>query len=273
MPSHVQRLRERNFVSTQREEPTPPALLPDANKVPLTILYRDEAIVAIDKPAGLLVHRSRIDTRATEFAVQKLRDQIGQPVFLVHRIDRPTSGVLLFALNPETARSLCEQFQNRTTLKTYSAIVRGRPPAQGVHDEPLIEKRDAVSDQQADENKPPQPAITEFRTMQSWTVPYSTGTYPVSWYSQVDITPKTGRRHQIRRHFNHMAFPLIGDTTHGDRRHNRLFRDVFGIRRLLLVARTLELTHPKTGQPVCIRAELGAEFELAIKKLNAADQE
>ena len=238
----------------------------------LKILYQDQHIVAIDKPNGLMVHRSKIDVRATQFALQMLRDQIGQPVFPAHRIDRPTSGVLLFALDKETARNLSEQFQSRSVTKQYTAIVRGIPAASGTWNEPLVEKPDRIVDRLADHNKPAQPAVTKFKTIRSWQIPFATGPtakYANSRYSLVEINPLTGRRHQIRRHFNHMAHPIVGDTTHGDRRHNRLFREQLKINRLLLVAKSLSFHHPITENNLTIEADLGLEFEKAIKQLNS----
>ena len=235
----------------------------------LTILHHDRYLVAIDKPAGLMVHRSRIDVHANQFALQMLRDQIGQKVFPIHRLDRPTSGVLLFALDRDIAKNLNQQFQARSVHKTYTAIVRGIPAPSGVWDEPLLEKPDPIVDAMADENKPPQPAITQFQTIGSWEVPFSTGKYPHSRYSLVNIFPKTGRRHQIRRHFNHMSHPIIGDTSHGDRRHNRLFRERFGSRRLLLVASSIGLIHPELKTPLTINAAVGVDFEYAIAQLDS----
>lgn len=234
----------------------------------LPVLYQDEHLVVIDKPAGLLVHRSRIAVDAREFALQMLRDQIGCPVFPIHRIDRPTSGVLVFALSSEIAKLLCQQFNDRTIEKTYEAIVRGHPPASGRTDEPLKEKLDKTTDSLADQNKPAQSAITEFETIESWTVPFSTGKYPQSRYSLVSARPLTGRKHQLRRHFNHLAYPIVGDTTYGDRRHNRLFREQFGVKRLLLVAKTMTFEHPVSGETIEVAAERGAEFENAIEQLN-----
>ncbi len=234
----------------------------------LSILFQDAHIVAINKPAGLLVHRSRIDVHATQFAMQRLRDQIGQPVFPVHRIDRPTSGVLLFALDSETARELSRQFENRSVTKTYCAIVRGHPPTSGCWDEPLLEKHDRIVDKHADKSKAAQAAMTQFETVKHWTVPYSAGKYATSRYSIINVQPLTGRKHQIRRHFNHMAYPIIGDTTYGDRRHNRLFRERFGIHRLLLVAKSLEFVHPKTSLAQKLESHLGFEFEEAIRRLD-----
>ena len=174
---------------------------------PLEIVYQDESLVAINKPAGLLVHRSRIDVRATEFALQRLRDQIQQSVFPVHRIDRPTSGVLLFALDSKIAAAVAKQFEQRTVEKSYHAIVRGFLPENGCWDEPLVEKHDRIVDRKAQKNKAAQPATTQFRLSWQWEIPFSAGKYPTSRYSLATIRPLTGRKHQIRRHFNHMAPP------------------------------------------------------------------
>ncbi len=234
---------------------------------PLQILFQDDHLVAINKPAGLLVHRSRVDVHATEFALQILRDQIGQIVFPVHRIDRPTSGVLLFALNKDAARELAVQFANRTVGKLYLAIVRGKTPQSNRWDEPLVEKQDQATDGKAQKKKPAQDAITEFITLNSWTVPFSAGKYPQSRYSLVEARPLTGRKHQLRRHFNHMAYPIIGDTTYGDRRHNRLFREQFDVQRLLLLAKRLRFSHPINGCDVEVEADVGLEFKTALSQL------
>jgi len=90
---------------------------------PLEILYQDEYLIAINKPSGLLVHKSPIDKHETRFALQELRDQIGQYVYPVHRLDKPTSGVLLFALDREIAKSMSQYFRNNLVHKEYTAIV------------------------------------------------------------------------------------------------------------------------------------------------------
>ena len=231
------------------------------------ILYQDNFVVAVNKPAGLMVHRSRIDIRATQFAMQLLRDQIGQPVFPVHRIDRPTSGVLLFALNKESARHLSQQFAERSVSKSYVAIVRGWTEEAMRWEEALVEKQDRMTDGKARRNKPAQQAITEFKRLDKWSIPFSAGKYPTSRYSMVEAKPLTGRKHQLRRHFNHMAHPIVGDTTYGDRRHNRLFREQFGADRLLLMAKRLELVHPITGNALVIEAEMDDSFTDAISAL------
>ena len=238
----------------------------------LEIIYQDDHLVAVDKPAGLLVHRSKIDVRARNYALQTIRNQIGRPVFPVHRLDRPTSGVLLFALSSEVARLVSNQFEKRTIEKNYTAIVRGVPPKLGKCEIQLLEKPDRVVDQRVDPDKAARSATTKFETLGSWQVPYSAGKYSRSRYSLVKIRPVTGRRHQIRRHFKHMAYPIIGDTTHGDRRHNRLFRKRFDLRRLMLVASELKLSHPITSETITICAELGGEFERALECLGLHEQ-
>ena len=236
----------------------------------LEVVFQDDSLVAINKPAGLFVHRSRLDVYATEFALQMLRDQIQQFVFPVHRLDRPTSGVLLFALDEVNAAAVSKQFEERSVQKTYHAIVRGFVAESGEWDEPLVEKQDRIVDRQARQGKPAQSAATRFELVRQWEVPYSAGKYPASRYSLARIRPLTGRKHKIRRHFNHMAHPIIGDTTYGDRRHNRLFAEQFGCHRLLLAATELELAHPVTGERITIAAGLGGEFERASESLSRA---
>lgn len=233
----------------------------------LEILYRDEYLVAVNKPSGLLVHRSEIDRRETRFALQLVRDQLGQWVYPVHRLDRPTSGVLLLALNPDVARRLGEAFTAGAVEKTYLTVVRGIPPEAGIIDYPLTEELDRHSDRLARPDKGPQPAVTEFRRLATVELPCPVGRYPSSRYSLVEARPKTGRKHQLRRHFKHLFHPLIGDTKHGEGRHNRFFRDTFDCHRLLLAAVEITLPHPVTGQPLRITAPLEDRFAAVIEKL------
>jgi tRNA pseudouridine65 synthase len=230
----------------------------------LTILYQDEWLVAIDKPAGLLVHRSMIDRHETRFAMQMLRDQLGRHVWPLHRLDKPTSGVLLFALSQEVARQMGEHIASRETVKQYLAIVRGYTDEQGLIDYPLKEELDKISDRQADSQKPAQEAITAYERLATVELPYAVGRYATARYSLLAITPETGRKHQIRRHMKHIFHPIVGDTTHGDGRHNQLFRDRFDCRRLLLMASSLQFTHPVSGKTIVIEAAPDAPFLRAI---------
>jgi tRNA pseudouridine65 synthase len=233
----------------------------------MDILYLDDVMIAVHKPSGLLVHRSLIDTRETRFALQLVRDQIGQRVYPVHRLDKPTSGILVFALNPATARNLTAQFTAGHVQKTYRAIVRGYTDQAGVIDYALREDLDKIADACADPGKAPQCAITHYRRISTVELPHPVGQYRTARYSLVELRPKTGRKHQLRRHMKHIFHPIVGDTTHGDGRHNQFFRDHFGNQRLLLAATALQLSHPQSGAPLAMTAPPGADFACIVNAL------
>lgn len=230
----------------------------------LEILYRDEHLVAINKPSGLLVHRSLIDRHETQFAIQQTRDQIGQKVYPVHRLDKPTSGVLLFALDSDTARLLTEQFTAGQVQKTYLAIVRGYAEENGIIDYPLKEQLDKIADADANPDKPAQEAITHYRRIATVEFPLAVGRYTTARYSMLELQPKTGRKHQLRRHMKHIFHPIVGDTTHGDGKHNALFREKFGCHRLLLHASSLQLQHPHQNTNLTIKAPAPADFQCQV---------
>jgi len=211
---------------------------------PLTVLYRDRHYVAIDKPPGLLVHRSRI-SRDRVFVLQTLRDQLDQRVYPVHRLDRATSGVLVFGLSAEAAGRLVRQFEQRRVDKAYLAVVRGWVDERGLIDHPLADDEGSGR---------PQAARTRFRRLATIELPVRVDRYPSTRYSLVSVFPETGRRQQIRKHFKHISHHLIGDTTHGNGRHNRLFRQRLGIGRLLLKAARLAFDHPYSGERIRLDA-------------------
>ncbi|RMG32347.1 MAG: pseudouridylate synthase [Gammaproteobacteria bacterium] len=204
----------------------------------LPILHIDDHLVVIHKPPGLLVHRSAL-SRDRMFVLQTLRDQIGQRVWPVHRLDRATSGVMVFALDPKVARDLAGQFERHEVKKEYRALVRGWTDEQGVIDHPI---RDAESGAAL------QRAVTRYRRLARVELPVAVDRYPTSRYSLVAVEPLTGRRHQIRRHLKHISHHLIGDTTYGSGRHNRFFRERYDIHRLMLTAERLTIVHPVTGE-------------------------
>ncbi|KFZ31700.1 pseudouridine synthase [Pseudidiomarina salinarum] len=226
----------------------------------LPILLQDDYLVAIDKPSGLLVHRSWIAKQETEFALQQVRDQIGQHVYPVHRLDRPTSGILLFAKDPDTARLMTGQFTAREVRKTYHAVVRGYLDS-GTLDYPLKEELDRIADKQADPDKLAQPAVTDYVCLQQIELPFAVSKkHATSRYSLMRLHPHTGRKHQLRRHMSHLRHPIIGDTNHGDGRHNRFFQQHFDLRRLLLAATGLAFTHPHTKTAVQIELPIPEEL-------------
>ncbi|AZG73953.1 tRNA pseudouridine(65) synthase TruC [Shewanella livingstonensis] len=226
----------------------------------IDILFEDEHIVAIHKPAGLLVHRSYLARRERFFAMQMTRDLVGCHVFPVHRLDRPTSGVLLFAKSSEVARLLCEQFADHSIKKHYLAIVRGNMHESGTLDYALKQEFDDLGDKHVDPNKAAQEAVTDYQPLLNTDIPFSSGRYPSSRYGLVRLSPQTGRKHQLRRHMAHLRHPIVGDTTHGDGKQNKFFREHFNINRLWLIAKSLQFMHPVTQQPMHIETELESQW-------------
>ena len=241
-------------------------------EIPLEIIYQDDYLVAINKPSGLLVHRSMIDRHETRFAIQLLRDQIGQRVYPTHRLDKPTSGVLLFALAPENAKHVTRQFENRTTSKHYIAVVRGHTKPEGVIDYPLKEQLDKIADRQAQQDKEAQDAVTAYQTLSTVELPFAVRPYETSRYSLVKLIPKTGRKHQLRRHMKHIFHPIVGDTTHGDGHHNASIREHFNCHRLLLHSRELTITHPVNGDEIHLQADFDDAFKHISKAFNWSDR-
>lgn len=220
----------------------------------LEIAYQDADVVVIHKPAGLLVHRSYLARKEQWFAMQLLRDQIGQKVYPVHRLDRPTSGLLLFALSAAVARALSQQFAEQTVERGYHTVVRGYLDNQGTITAPLSVQIDKYDDERTQVNKAAQSACSHYQCLKQIELPFAVGKrYATSRYSLAKVWLETGRKHQIRRHFAHLRHPIIGDTRYGDGRHNQFFRTYFGIEQLLLAATSLSFIHPIKKQPIEIK--------------------
>lgn len=216
----------------------------------LEICYQDACLVAINKPHGLLVHRSNIAKDTDEFALQQLRSQLHQKVYPVHRLDRKTAGVLLFALTPEMNIILQQQFMLQQVKKTYHAIVRGFVQEYGTIDYPL--KNDIGKIQEA---------VTHFKLLKTAELAVPNGKFSSARFSLVEIYPQTGRMHQIRKHFAHIFHPIIGDRPHGCNKQNRMFLEMWGHHEMLLHAYQLELNHPESGERIVIRAGYQAPFQ------------
>jgi tRNA pseudouridine65 synthase len=231
----------------------------------LSVLYRDDFLVAIHKPAGLLVHRSDIDRHETRFAVQLLRDQIGRRVHPLHRLDKGTSGVLLFAFDADSAREVGGQFERNEVRKQYLAVVRGWPPAAGIIDHPLARRFDDYGRKPGPAGKAEAlPAVTGYRRLATIELPAAVDRYPTSRYALLSLAPQSGRQHQLRRHMKHIAHPIIGDATWGKGVHNRFFRQRFGCGRLLLACTCIELRHPLDGHALSIKAPPEESFASVI---------
>jgi tRNA pseudouridine65 synthase len=215
----------------------------------LNILFQDDDFIAINKPHGLLVHRSPIARDAEEFALQILRDQLNRRVFPVHRLDRKTGGVLLFALSKDVEKLMQQQFYENKVDKIYLAIVRGHTPDEEEIDYPLRK-----------ENGTLQEAFTRYKTIARAELDVPLGSHPTSRYSLVEAKPETGRMHQLRKHFSHIFHPIIGDRTHGCNKQNKLFKERWELDTMLLHASQLSFNHPVTNIPVHIGAPLQDEF-------------
>ncbi|MCW8310992.1 pseudouridine synthase [Sphingobacterium thalpophilum] len=225
--------------------------------MPLEILYQDDVIVAINKPHGLLVHRSSIARDTSEFALQLLRDQLGQTVYPAHRLDRKTGGVLLFSLNKETDQYLQKSFQEHQIDKKYLAILRGFAPTDGVIDYPLKKENGTLQD-----------AKTTFRLLANSELPVPFGKFPTSRYSLVEANPLTGRMHQLRRHFAHIFYPIIGDRPHGCNKQNKFWKETYQMDTMLLHASQLTFKHPLSNHMIHIKAPLQADFQRVLDILD-----
>lgn len=223
---------------------------------PLPLLYQSADLVAINKPHGLLVHRSPIASDASEFAVQLLRDQLGQRVYPVHRLDRKTGGVLLFALNELMNSAMQILFAEGGVQKTYVAIVRGYTPDELTIDYPLRRDDDVLQD-----------AVTHVKTLRRTEIPLPFGKHATSRYSLVELTPTTGRMHQLRKHMAHILHPIIGDRPYGCNKQNKLFKEYFEMNTMLLHAQGLEFVHPVRLEPIVITAPWQAEFARMMRAL------
>ncbi len=199
--------------------------------------------------------------------MQMVRDQIGRSVFPVHRLDRPTSGALIFALSKEGGRFLSEEFAAARVGKTYLAVVRGTPPEETLIDHPLREELDRKADFDATRVKPAQEARTRVRRLATVELDVQVDKFPTSRYALVEARPETGRKHQIRRHLRHLGHPIVGDVTHGSGKHNRFFQNAFGSRRLLLACTSVTFRHPRTKAEVRVRAPLAQDFKSLLDAL------
>ena len=234
----------------------------------LPVIYKDDYFVAINKPAGLLVHRSVIAKDEKCFALQMVRDQVGKPVYPVHRLDKPTSGVLLFALSREVARKTSDLFSANTIHKKYLAVVRGYTENAGTIDYSLREVKDAMFNTPKLNTEKRRDAITKYIRVATVELPDMVDKYSTSRFSLVELIPKSGRRHQLRRHMKHISHPIIGDTKYGKGKYNRYFRSTFNCHRLMLAATELRFLHPVTSAEITIKSGLDSGFSLILNEFS-----
>ena len=228
-----------------------PAAVPAA----LHVLHVDDQLAVVDKPAGLMVHDSALARGETDFAADRLRAQFGRQVFLVHRLDRATSGCLLLAFDRDSASALGRALMAGQVDKDYLAVCRGWPADAAFTVDHALD---------GGPGKPlKKPAVTRFARLATTELALPSAGFETSRYALLRASPVTGRFRQIRRHLKHLSHHLIGDTSHGDGRHNRQFR-MLGIHRMLLHAQVLGFPHPADGRPKRVSAPVDAEFARAV---------
>ncbi|MGM0578825.1 MAG: pseudouridine synthase [Myxococcota bacterium] len=215
---------------------------------PVEILHRDARLVVVHKPSGLAVHKGW--ARDPHYAMTVTRDAIGQRVYTVHRLDRATSGALVFALDSEGAGVVQRAFREQRVTKRYLALVRGIPPREGTVDHALKKRKGEAETL---------PAQTDFRRL--WIFRRR--------YSLVEAWPRTGRTHQVRRHLRHLSCPIVGDVNYGDGRHNRLFRSEHDLHRLALHAAEIVVPHPETGEDLAVQAPLPDDLRGPLERIGA----
>lgn len=221
----------------------------------IQVLHADEYLAVVNKPAGLAVHDSRLVRGDSAFLVDRLRARLGRRVYPAHRLDRATSGCLLIAFDARTAAALGAQLMSRTVTRRYLAVCRGWPAGEFTVDHPL---------DGGPGRKEKKLALTRFTRLATVELDMPSQSFPTSRYALLQAEPATGRFRQIRRHLKHVSHHLIGDTSHGDGRHNRNFR-MLGIHRMLLHAWWLEFDHPHDERRLAITAPPDAEFRKALR--------
>ena len=220
----------------------------------LNVIFEDDYLVAVYKPEGLLVHKSAIDKHETHFLLQQLRDQIGAYVYPIHRLDKPTSGIVLMAKTPDVVAAIKMQMEANIAIKEYLLVCRGYSPEAGCVDHALKPINDFKRKQGKPFDRPAQDAITAFERLATLELPIAIDKYPCSRFSLVRACLLTGRKHQLRRHFKHLSHPIIGCPRYGKSAYNHYFAEHLGVARLLLHASRLQILHPKTGKPLLLLA-------------------
>jgi 23S rRNA pseudouridine1911/1915/1917 synthase len=243
-------------------EPKSAEALPE--EIPLQILFEDADLLVLNKPAGMVVHPAAGHDEHTlvNALLHHCKGQlsgiggVARPG-IVHRLDKDTSGCLVVAKNDATHLILSEQFAGRTLEKIYNAILCGDLPRESgeihaaIARHPTHRKRMAVMDRTGRE------ARTGYKVLER-----------LQGATFVEIILHTGRTHQIRVHFQHLGFPVVGDDTYGAK-HNKRLTEKSGLTapRQLLHARKIGFVHPKTKKKMSFQAPLPADFQEVLQAL------
>lgn len=234
------------------------------------VLYCDDWYIAVEKPAGLFVHRSDADRSNQDVLLPELQQQLAQRLYVVHRLDRPTSGLLLLAKSSHAASLMAPLFAHRQVAKRYMAVVRGFLPDDGTCEIPLVpEKGRGLPSTHPFAT--PKPATTNWKIQSRFDLPVENARYPTTRCTLVNVFPKSGRFHQIRRHFNYLGYPILGDTQHGDSRLNRILaQSRWAVRHMLLTAASLSFNHPITQNRLTIACPLNSDFKHFLSESRTA---
>jgi tRNA pseudouridine65 synthase len=222
----------------------------------IPILYEDEYCLVVNKPSNLIVHHSSFARNIEETSLTDLVREKGFPnASPVHRLDRKTSGCLLFSKEKEFVSTFQQLFESDQIEKKYTALVRGWLPESGVIDSPVKNERGNYKE-----------ALTLFKTIEL--LPFAFSKYPTQRYSLVELSPKTGRYHQLRIHCAKIGHPIINDPKHGDRHHNHFFENELGITNLFLHAEELNFIHPFINKKVQILDSILENWKELLEKLS-----
>lgn len=220
----------------------------------IPIIYRDEHLIVVDKPVDLPVHKNDFMPHDADYLTKLVGDLIGQWIYNVHRLDSKTSGLIVLAFSSEVAHQMALLFERREIQKKYMAIVQGNP-GEGKFETKVVVKK---------KSKFKKPALTNFQTVKTVETGISYDEKINILLSLVEITPETGRWHQIRQHFAQHRFDILGDTHHGDFTLNKIITEKTGIKRLFLHASNLEFIHPVTNEPLKFQSRLPEEFDQVL---------
>ena len=226
----------------------------------LEIIFEDSYFICVSKPNNMLVHHAKHSRNVAEETslLQLIIDKTGLKVFPIHRLDRKTSGIILLAKETQFVSKFQDLFTNNEIQKTYYGVVRGFSPEAKTIDSP-VKGRDANVHKEA---------LTHLKTLEQVTLEIPVKPYDSSRYSLVELSPKTGRMHQLRVHTNKISHPLIGDTKYGDKNHDTMFDENFGWKNMFLHAGKLEFKHPFTNEELVLKAPYPKDWIALFKEFN-----
>lgn len=226
----------------------------------LDLNYEDEYVIAVNKPNNVLVHHAKHSRNVSDelSLLQIIENQLNYKVYPIHRLDRKTSGIILLAKQKKFVSEFQALFTENSIQKTYYGIVRGFSPETKTIDSP-VKGRDAKIHKEA---------LTNLKTLNNITLEIPVKPYDTSRYSLVELSPKTGRMHQLRVHMNKISHPLLGDPKYGDKNHNLMFEMQFNCSKLFLHAGKLKFQHPFSKEALNLNANFPEDWIMLFHKFS-----